>query len=58
MPNIFIKKLYTSVERDFDLTTKMVKYWVNSYEGYSEKSLDQIIKEYLVNIRKYQRNDG
>ncbi|MDQ7022557.1 MAG: hypothetical protein Q9M97_03365 [Candidatus Gracilibacteria bacterium] len=58
MPNIFIKQLYNSTGTDFDLTKKMVKYWISDIDGYGEKSLDQIIKEYLVNIRKYQKNDG
>ena len=57
MPNIFIKQLYNSVWKDFDLSKKMVKYWISDIEGYWEKSLDQIIKEYLVNIRKFQKSD-
>ena len=57
MPNVFIKKLYSSVWEDFDFKTKMIKYWVWEYVWYKNKSLDQVIKEYLVNIRKYQKND-
>lgn len=57
MPNIFIKKLYTSIWMDFDLSTKMIKYWAWDYAWYQEKSLKQVINEYLVNIRKYQKND-
>ncbi len=58
MPNIFIKKLYSSVWEEYNLQTKMLKYWAWEYEWYSEKSIDQTIKEYLVNIRKYQKYDG
>jgi len=58
MPNIFIKQLYNSAWKDFDLSKKMVKYWISDIRGYWEKSLDQIVKEYLVNIRKYQKSDG
>jgi len=57
MPNIFIKKLYNILDRDFDLTTKMVKYWSWSDNWYIEKSVDQLIKEYIVNIRKFQNTD-
>ena len=57
MPNIFIKQLYNSTWKDFDLTKKMVKYWISDIRWYGEKSLDQIIKEYLVNIRKFQKSD-
>lgn len=57
MPNIYIKKLYNSAWEEFDLSTKMIKYWVSDYVWYGEKSIDQVIKEYLVDIRKYQNND-
>ena len=58
MPNVFIKKLYSSIWKDFDLKSKMIKYWAWKNIWYKEKSLDQILKEYLVNIREYQKNDG
>ena len=57
MPNIFIKQLYNSAWEKFDLKKKIIKYWISSTKWYWEKSLDQVIKEYLVNIRKYQNID-
>jgi hypothetical protein len=57
MPNVFIKKLYNSVWVDFDLNTKMIKYWAWDYVWYADKSVQQVINEYLVNIRKYQKID-
>ena len=57
MPNIFIKQLYLSVWKEFDLNKKTIKFWAWKNEWYKEKSINQVIKEYLVNIRKYQKND-
>ncbi len=57
MPNIFIKRLYDSAWSDFDLSKKMVKYWSTNDTWYLEKSVDQLIKEYLVNIKSFQKSD-
>lgn len=58
MPNVYIKKLYDSVWLKYDLKTKMIDYYDDWDRVYKQKSLDQVIKEYLVDIRKYQKNDG
>ncbi|MDD2515797.1 MAG: MG2 domain-containing protein, partial [Candidatus Gracilibacteria bacterium] len=58
MPNIYIKKLYDSAKMPFDLKTKMIKYWISPEKGYGEKSVDDVIKEYLVEMIKFQKNDG
>ncbi len=57
MPNIFIKKLYNSAQIDFDFKTKMVKRWQWEKNWYVEISLQNIIENYLVNIRKFQKRD-
>ncbi len=58
MPNIYIKKLYDATGNPFDFKTKMVKYFDSEAGKEKEKSLDQIIQEYLTDIRKFQKNDG
>lgn len=58
MPNIHIKKLYDATGTPFDFKTKMVKYFDPEAGKEKEKSLDQIIQEYLTDIRKFQKNDG
>jgi alpha-2-macroglobulin len=58
LPNIVIKKLYDTLGQPFDLKTKMVKYFDSETGKEKEKSLDQVIQEYLTDIRKYQKNDG
>ncbi len=57
-PNIYIKKLYDSVWMSFDLKTKMIDYYDSEERAYKKKSLDQVIKEYIVDIRKFQKIDG
>ncbi len=57
MPNVYIKSLYNSTWDKFDLSTKMVKYFDDDTRKFKEKSIDQILKEYLVDIRKYQKDD-
>ena len=58
MPTIYLKQLYDSVKVPFDLKTKTVKEYVDSYQGYQERSLDTIIRGYLVDIKNFQRLNG
>lgn len=58
VPNIYIKKLYDSVWISFDLKTKMIDYYDSEDKVFKKKSLDQVIKEYIVDIRKFQKIDG
>ncbi|MDD2908711.1 MAG: MG2 domain-containing protein [Candidatus Gracilibacteria bacterium] len=58
LPNIYIKKLYTSVELPFDLTKKMVKVWVDSDTGYKEISEDEVIKNYIAESPRFQKTSG
>ncbi len=58
MPNIYVKKLYTSVWKDFDFKSKTIDYFDEEDKIYKKKSLDQVTKEYMVDIRKYQKADG
>ncbi|MBP8017071.1 hypothetical protein KAZ01_03620, partial [Candidatus Gracilibacteria bacterium] len=58
MSNVYIKKLYNSVNIPFDLKTKMVKKWVDSETGYKQYSVDELIKNYLIEIAKFQKNSG
>ena len=57
MPNIYIKKLYNSAWKEFDLKKKMIKYWDGEYEWYKEISVDETIKNFLVDIQKFQNSD-
>jgi len=57
MPNVYIKNLYNSVWETYDLTTKLLDYYDSNTHSYKQKSVDQIIKEYLVNIKKFQKED-
>lgn len=58
MPTVYLKQLYDSVKVPFDLKTKTVKEYVDSYQGYQERSLDTIIRGYLVDIKNFQRLNG
>lgn len=58
MPTVYLKQLYDSVKVPFDLKTKMVKEYINPYEGYQERSLDTVLRGYLVEIKNFQRLDG
>jgi uncharacterized protein YfaS (alpha-2-macroglobulin family) len=58
LPNLLMKRLYTSASQPFDLTKKMVKYWSDEDGAYREKSVDEVIKDYLVEIKKFQKFDG
>ncbi|MFA5917809.1 MAG: MG2 domain-containing protein [Candidatus Gracilibacteria bacterium] len=58
MPNIYVKKLYTSVGKEFDFKSKMIDYYDSEDKVYKKKSLDQVTKDYMVDIRKYQKSDG
>lgn len=55
---MYIKKLYDSLGKPFDLKQKKVPYYDEATFSQKEKSLDQILQEYLTDIRKYQKNDG
>lgn len=55
MPNVYIKKLYDSVGISYDLKTKMID--IHNGNSYIKISLDQVMKEYLVDIRKFQKSD-
>lgn len=57
LPNLYIKKLYDSVWSEFDLTKKYIDYYDNEERIYKKKSLDQVIKEYIVDIRQFQKTD-
>lgn len=57
IPNVYIKKLYDSVWMSFDLKTKMIDYYDFEDRVYKKKSLDQVAKEYIVDIRKFQKTD-
>lgn len=57
MPNIFIKSLYNSAWVDFDLKTKYIDYYDDYDKIMKKKSVDEVIKDYLIEIRKYQKLD-
>ncbi len=44
MPTVYLKQLYDSMKVPFDLKTKMVKEYIDQYEGYQERSLDTVIR--------------
>lgn len=58
MPTIYLKQLYDSVKVPFDLKTKTVREYIDPYQGYQERSLDTILRGYLVEIKNFQRLDG
>jgi len=55
--NVYIKSLYDSIWKDFDLKNKYITYFDDESKIYRKKSLDLVINEYLVDIRKFQNND-
>lgn len=57
MPNIYIKKLYDITWKEFDLKKKMVKKYIDNKVWYKEISLDEVIKDYLIEIKKFQNID-
>ncbi|MDD5769828.1 MAG: MG2 domain-containing protein [Candidatus Gracilibacteria bacterium] len=58
MPNIYIKKLYDIAGVPFDLKKKMVKKYIDNEIGYKDVSVDEAIKDYLIEIKKFQNDDG
>ena len=58
MPNVYIKKLYDIAWVAFDLKTKMVKKYIDNEVWYKEISVDEAIKDYLMEIKKFQNTDG
>ena len=58
MPTVYLKQLYDSVKVPFDLKTKMVKEYIDQYTGYQERSLDTILRGYLVEIKNFQHLNG
>ena len=58
MPTVYLKELYDSVKMPFDLKTKMVKEYIDPYQGYQERSLDTLLRGYLVDIRNFQHLSG
>lgn len=58
MPTVYLKELYDSVKVPFDLKTKMVKEYIDQYTGYEERSLDTILRGYLVEIKNFQHLNG
>lgn len=58
MPTVYLKQLYDSVKVPFDLKTKMVKEYIDQYQGYQERSLDTILRGYLVEIKNFQHLNG
>lgn len=58
MPNIYIKKLYDIAGKDFDLKTKMVEKYIDNEVWYKKVSVDETIKDYLIEIKKFQNTDG
>lgn len=58
MPTVYLKELYDSAKVPFDLKTKMVKEYIDQYEGYQERSLDTILRGYLVEIKNFQHLNG
>ena len=58
MPTVYMKELYDSVKVPFDLKTKMVKEYIDQYTGYEERSLDTILRGYLVEIKNFQHLNG
>lgn len=57
MPNIFIKKLYDSAKINYNLKEKMIDYYAWEDDWYKKKSLDEVIKDYLVDIKKFQKDN-
>lgn len=56
LPNVYIKKLYTSAWLPFDLTKKMVKVWVDGDTWYKNISEDEIIKNFIAESITFQKN--
>lgn len=58
MPEVYLKKLYTSIWLPYDLTKQKIKVWVDSYDWYKEISKDELIKNYIAESLKYQKPSG
>lgn len=58
MPNVYIKKLYDAAKVPSDLKNKFISYWISNDEWYAKKSIDDILKDYLIEIKKFQNPDG
>ncbi len=58
LPNVLVKNLYNALGASFDLKTKMIDYYSVEKNAMVQKSLESVISEYLVDIRKFQNTDG
>ena len=58
LPDILLKKLSISALQPHDLTKKMVKYWSEEDNEYKQKSVDETIKDVLVEVKQFQKFDG
>lgn len=58
MPTVYLKQLYESVKVPFDLKTRTIKEYIDPYDGYQERSLDTVLRGYLVEIKNFQRLNG
>ncbi|EKE29741.1 MAG: hypothetical protein ACD_2C00107G0001 [uncultured bacterium (gcode 4)] len=55
LPNVYMKKLYSSIWLPFDLTKKMVKTFVDADTWNKEVSEDELIKNYIAESPNFQK---
>ncbi len=58
MPHIYLKQLYESAWKTYDLKTKTIKKYIDTQIWYKEISLDEAIQDYLSEVGKFQNTDG
>lgn len=58
MPYIYFKNLNEVAWKEYDLAKVKVKKYIDSATWYKEFSIDELIKDYLIEIKKFQNLDG
>lgn len=57
LPNIYLKKLYTTLNIPYDLTQKSIKVRMSADEQ-KDITIDELIKNYLAKVPTLQKDDG
>ncbi len=57
MPSVYLKELYEVSWREYDLTKKFIKKYVDNNVWYIDVSVDSSIKDYLSKLQKFQNTD-
>ncbi|MDD2486750.1 MAG: MG2 domain-containing protein [Candidatus Gracilibacteria bacterium] len=58
MPSVYLKELYDRSSIKSDLDKVFVKKWIDNEDGYADVSISNMIKDYLISMKKFQLLNG